>query len=180
MNKGQAPHSNSRLPYLVGVFFIGLFWVLSLLFVVVMLYEFGLPYIRSALGTKPDRLDPLTRAGYYKTKRDGNPYAPFYVQHLHPLYFFYFPLDPMQRNAMNNEIVSITADGFRGPGPSPEKPLAILLGASAVFGDKASSDQTTITAYLNRMQSDFHFVAAGVPAGLLHRSYTAWQVSSLV
>ena len=116
MDKGQAPHRNSRLPYWVGGCIVGLFWLITRLFIVVILYEyeFGLPYIRSAFSARPDSLDPLTRAGYYKTKRDGNPYAPFYIQHLHPLYLFFFPLDPKQRTAINNEIVSITIDGFRG------------------------------------------------------------------
>jgi hypothetical protein len=161
MSKGRTPHSHSREPSLWGVFILGILWLISLLFLVVMLYE-SAPRLRSKFSTKPS--DSLTRAGYYKTNRDENPYAPFHIQHLHPIYFFFFPLDPAKRTAINNEIVSVTRDGFRGAGPSAGKPLAVLLGGSAAFGEKASSDQTTITAHLNRMQSAFHFVTAGAPS----------------
>jgi hypothetical protein len=166
MSMDRAPHRPRLMPYVVGVGIIGVLWSISLLFGVVMLYEFGLPRIRAAFSTKPkpDPRHPLTRAGYYKTRRDGNPYALFHIQHLHPTYLFFFPLDLGQRAAINNEIVSITTDGFRGAGPSLDKPLAVLVGGSAAFGDKASSDQTTITGYLNRMQPAFHFVTAGVPS----------------
>jgi len=93
-------------------------------------------------------------------------YEAFEVQHLHPQYLFFFPLDPRERVAISNEICSIDADGFRGPGPAHAggRPLAFLLGGSAAFGDSASSDATTIVGYLNRLQDQYFFVNAGVPS----------------
>jgi hypothetical protein len=92
-------------------------------------------------------------------------YAPFGFGHLHPQYFFFFPLDPRERVAISNETCSIDADGFRGPGPAHVggRRLAFLLGGSSAFGDMASSDATTITGYLNRLQNEYFFVNAGVP-----------------
>jgi hypothetical protein len=42
--------------------------------------------------------------------------------------------------------------------------LAFLLGGSAAFGHFATSDATTITGYLNRLQDEYFFVNAGVPS----------------
>lgn len=91
-------------------------------------------------------------------------YDPFGVQHLHPQYLFFFPLDPRERVAISNETCSIDAEGFRGPGPANagSRRLAFLLGGSAAFGWYASSDATTITSYLNRVQDQYFFVNAGV------------------
>ncbi len=93
-------------------------------------------------------------------------YAPFGVLHLHPQYFFFFPRDPAERVALSNTTCSIDADGFRGPGPARAggRQLAFLLGGSAAFGYMASSDATTITGYLNRLQDKYFFVNAGVPS----------------
>ncbi len=100
-----------------------------------------------------------------KTRRLVRAYAPFGVLHLHPQYFFFFPLDPRERVALSNETCSIDADGFRGQGPAHAggRRLAFLLGGSAAFGTMASSDTTTITGYLNRLQEEYFFVNAGVP-----------------
>jgi hypothetical protein len=88
------------------------------------------------------------------------------IQHLHPQYLFFFPLDPRERVAISNQICSIDADGFRNPGPAHAngRPLAFLLGGSAAFGYYASSDATTIAGYLNRLQDRYFFVSAGVPS----------------
>ncbi len=93
-------------------------------------------------------------------------YTPFSVMHLHPQYFFFFPRDPRERVAISNDSCSIDADGFRGPGPARAggRQSAFLLGGSAAFGLIASSDATTITGYLNRLQDKYFFVNAGVPS----------------
>jgi hypothetical protein len=143
---------------LVGGSLIALVWLMALGSIAVVFYEYALPRTKSAKEL------PLMRAGYYKTARPGDPYTPFTTQHLHPIYLFFFPLDPGKRVGLSNETVSITKHGFRGGDPIAGKPLAVLLGGSAAFGDKASSDQTTITGCLNRLQTSYHFVNAGVPS----------------
>jgi hypothetical protein len=94
------------------------------------------------------------------------PYEPFSVQHLHPFYFFSLPSDPRELARINNSVVSVTPEGFRGPGPERKgnRKLAFVLGGSAAFGWDASSDQTTISGHLNQIQNEYHFVNAGVPS----------------
>jgi lysophospholipase L1-like esterase len=93
-------------------------------------------------------------------------YRPFTTQHLHPYYLFFFPLQAADRAAIANAVCSIDADGFREPGPAAShgRPLAVLLGGSTAFGDYASSNDATITSYLNRMQDRYYFINAGVPS----------------
>ena len=93
-------------------------------------------------------------------------YDPFTVQHLHPQYLFFFPLDPAERLAMGNSVVSLDRDGFRQPGPAQAGPrkLAVMLGGSSAFGHYSSSNDTTITSYLNRLQDEYFFLNAGVPS----------------
>lgn len=91
-------------------------------------------------------------------------YAPFLNQDLHPLYFFFFRNETKNR-VFPGGVVRLTPTGFRGPGPELAKGrrLAFLTGGSAAFGWHASSDTTTITGYLNRLQTRYFFVNAGVP-----------------
>ena len=79
---------------------------------------------------------------------------------------FFFPLQADARIAMGNDVVSIDANGFRGPGPDEVKgrKLAFFLGGSSAFGWYSSSDATTITGYLNALQAEYHFVNAGMPS----------------
>lgn len=93
-------------------------------------------------------------------------YAAFSTKHLHPHYLFFFPLRPADRLALANATSSLDADGFREPGPAHAngRKLAFVLGGSAAFGYYASSNATTITSYMNAMQSEFFFVNAGVPS----------------
>jgi len=104
-----------------------------------------------AQGDRP-KFDQLDRA-----------YQPCDTFQLHPQYLFFFPLDLHERVALSNETCSIDAAGFRGPGPAQAggRRLAFLLGGSAAFGSLASSDATTITGYLNRLQDEYFFVNAG-------------------
>lgn len=82
----------------------------------------------------------------------------------HPYYGWFFPLDLSARRAISTDVCTIGADGFRGPGPEARggRRLAFLTGGSAAFGDQASSDGHTISAYLNTAQSRYFFVNAGV------------------
>ncbi len=93
-------------------------------------------------------------------------YHHFSVQHPHPHYGFFFPLEPRERLAIGNAICSLDADGFREPGPSHAggRKLAFLIGGSAAFGDLASSNDQTISSHLNKLQSEYFFVNAGVPS----------------
>jgi lysophospholipase L1-like esterase len=84
--------------------------------------------------------------------------------YLHPIYFFFFPLNLQERKSLSNQRITITSNGFRGREPTYTKPLAVLLGGSVAFGHLSSSDETTITGYLNRIQDDFEFVNAAVPS----------------
>jgi len=93
-------------------------------------------------------------------------YAAFSAKHLHPHYLFFFPLRPADRLAMATATGSLDADGFREPGPAHAngRKLAFVLGGSAAFGYYASSNATTITSYMNALQSEYFFVNAGVPS----------------
>ena len=100
-------------------------------------------------------IDRLTRA-----------YHPFTIQHLHPHYLFFFPLQAADRLALGNSVCSLDADGFREPGlaHAGSRRLAVMIGGSSAFGHYASSNETTITSYLNRLQGEYFFVNAGVPS----------------
>ena len=105
--------------------------------------------------------EPRTRL-----ERPRRAYLPFTVQHLHPLYWFFFPLEPEQRLALRNDVCSLDKDGYREPGPAfaNGRKLAVLLGGSSAFGHFASSNATTITSYMNRLQPEYFFINAGVPS----------------
>lgn len=106
--------------------------------------------------------------------RLADAYHPFAVQHLNPFSLFFFPLDPADRLALNDDICSIDENGFRGPGPelTGERELAFLVGGSSAFGYLCSGDDTTITGYLNRIQSRYFFVNAGVPSWNSFQEFT--------
>lgn len=126
---------------------------------------------RSVLGTLSLGFWILALLGsselYLATKPDPeDTYQPFHVQYLHPFYFFSLPSDTGVLARINNKVVSVTPEGFRGLGPEQKgnRKLAFVIGGSAAFGDDASSDQTTISGYLNGLQQDYYFVNAGVPS----------------
>lgn len=81
---------------------------------------------------------------------------------LHPAYYFFFNSFPQ------TPVVSVTQDGFRGPGPtSPTRgvrQLGFVVGGSVAFGYGATSDTTTISGFLNQIQDEIFFVNAGVPS----------------
>jgi hypothetical protein len=115
------------------------------------------------------RYNTAITAGYAPRTRLGDltrAYLPFTVQHLHPQYLFFFPLDPAERIALGNEVCSIDDQGFREPGPAHRdgRKLAVMLGGSALFGHFASANTTTITSRLNQLQDEYFFVNAGVPS----------------
>jgi hypothetical protein len=139
----------------LGRFLIAILWVGALTLLGAMGAERYLQWREGQLAARRPRLDAL-----------GSAYEPFTVAHLNPHYLFFFPLEPERRAALSNRVVTLTADGFRGPGPERAAPrrLAFLIGGSAAFGDWASSDATTITGYLNQLSKDHFFVNAGVPS----------------
>jgi hypothetical protein len=147
----------------VGVAAIAFLWLAVLAVAAIVVYE-AIPGLRSKPVDRPNEKTVFLREKYYKLATTDNPYAAFHVQHLHPTYLFFFPLDPEKRRAIGNQVVSLSKDGFRGSEPAAGKPLAFLLGGSAAFGDGASSNETTITGHLNKLQSSVHFVNAGVPS----------------
>ena len=89
-------------------------------------------------------------------------YRPFYPRYLHPIYLLYYPLDPDDRVALSNTVVSLTRDGFRGDAPDFTRQLMFILGGSAAFGYGASSDRTTISGYFNILQADVQAINAAV------------------
>ncbi len=152
--------SQSRL---VGGAAIAFLWLAVFAVTAIVVYE-AIPAIRSKPVRNPNEKTVFLLEKYYKLASTNNPYAAFHVQHLHPTYLFFFPLDPEKRRAIGNQVVSLSKDGFRGSDPIAGKSLAVLLGGSAAFGDGASSNETTITGYLNKLQGLVHFVNAGVPS----------------
>jgi hypothetical protein len=87
---------------LVGGSLIALVWLMALGSIAVVFYEYALPRTKSAKEL------PLTRAGYYKTARPGDPYTPFTTQHLHPIYLLFFPL------AYHRKIGGFSSAQFKG------------------------------------------------------------------
>ena len=91
------------------------------------------------------------------------PYREFYAntnaKQLHPFYFFFHEFSP-------NPVVSLSQDKFRGHGPGSSrlegKRLAFILGGSGVFGHGASSNDTTISGFLNELTDEYFVVNAGV------------------
>jgi len=102
------------------------------------------------------------------------PYREFTKQYLHPFYFFFFPRDEAQIAAINNSVVSIDGRGFRGALPEDrgDKKLAFIIGGSTAFGHGASSNDTTISGYLNKQQDEYLFVNAGVPSFVSSQEFT--------
>jgi len=100
------------------------------------------------------------------TKEKPSVYKEFSKQYLHPFYYFFFSQDKHFIDQINNKVVSIDINGFRGDGPEKknEKKLAFIVGGSAAFGYESTSNQTTISGYLNNIQPKYHFVNAAVPS----------------
>jgi hypothetical protein len=113
--------------------------------------------------------DELVRRGYYPAAVKVDPYKQFEILQPHPVYGWFWRANEDGGFAQRNGAVTIDHDGFRDSARlieearASQKPLAFLLGGSAAFGYRASRDATTITAYLNKAQSSFIFVNAGVP-----------------
>jgi lysophospholipase L1-like esterase len=143
---------------------IAILWLAVFAMGAIVVYE-AIPLIRSKPTSNLNEKSAFLIDKYYRLANTSkHPYAAFHVQHLHPTYLFFFSLDPEKRRAISNQIVSLSKEGFRGSDPIAGKPLAVILGGSAAFGDGASSDESTIAGYLNKLQDSVHFVNAGVPS----------------
>ena len=130
-------------------------WMVSAAVAATVLLEFGLEV--RALILQTGDASPRTRL--------LEAYDPFVSERLHPFYLFGFPLPPDERLSLGNEVCSLDRHGFREPGLDQKgtRKLAFLLGGSVTFGLFARSNDTTITAHLNRLQSEYFFVNAGTP-----------------
>ena len=147
-------HPRSGMALWGGRALVVLSW-LALAAVTALVASRSLPALQAWSAPSRERFDALDRA-----------YDPFKIQHINPFYLFSLPFHDEDRLAANNEICSVDANGFRGRGPeyADGRPLAFLIGGSSAFGHLASSDEATITGYLNRLQDEFFFVNAGVPS----------------
>jgi hypothetical protein len=144
---------------ILGATVLGLLWAAA----VVLVAATGLEFLLRVRAYWLDTRAPAVSQPMLEAREEA--YDHFNVEDLHPLYFFFFPLDARARAAISNETCRVDADGFRGAGPARAggRKLAFLLGGSAAFGFLSSSDDATITAYLNRLQDEYFFVNAGVP-----------------
>src|SRR5262245_31357856 len=96
---------------LIGKSLIAFLWVALLISAYVLVVKVKGPFFNREERT----VTSLIQTSYYKHKFSRDPYEAFHVQHLHPLYYFFFPLQVGERLAINNEIVTLTVEGFRGP-----------------------------------------------------------------
>ncbi|RLA42994.1 MAG: hypothetical protein DRR42_22455 [Gammaproteobacteria bacterium] len=138
-----------------------LFYLLLSLIMFGLLFLFGVASIELLIKFKKQSVKKE-----WVANNISNAYRPFSVQFIDPNYMFFFSRDSRFREAFNNKYVSIDKHGFRGGGPedAQNRKLAFLLGGSTAFGYFASSNATTITGYLNRIQTEYFFVNAGVPS----------------
>jgi len=148
-------------------FVVGVIWVILAFFVTAAALEGLLAFKWDVVKARQQAfLKQKANAAQPVFSRISKAYHPFAVQHINPYYLFFFPFDKEQRTSINNSVCSIGPKGFRGPSPEEvgDRKLAFIVGGSAVFGHYASSDSTTITGYLNMLQSEYLFVNAGVPS----------------
>ena len=116
---------------------------------------------------------PLHKTNYYGSLRARDPYQNFYVQHLHPYYLFSAPWLKKDRDAANNDIVSVNKAGFRdNPSFEPNKSVGVFLGGSNAFGQYATSNDMTIAAQLSRL-GDFKFINLNAPSWNSHQELVA-------
>ena len=89
----------------------------------------------------------------------------FDTQFLHPYYFFSFPSSKERLAEINQASEWIDSRGYKGEGPEArgKRKLAFLTGGSTAFSVGTMNSQS-IASYLNRMQTEFFFVTAGVPS----------------
>ncbi len=91
-------------------------------------------------------------------------------QFLHPYYFFFFTDKEHQLQEINSwghEFPWFDKRGFGGglgPEMKGDRELAFILGGSTAFGWAASQYNKAIPHILNKIQSKYFFVGAGVPS----------------
>jgi hypothetical protein len=117
---------------------------------------------------------PLHKTNYYGSLRQKDPYSMFYTQHLHPYYLFSAPWLKKDRDAANNDIVSVNEEGFRY-NPSFEaanQATGLFLGGSVAFGQYATANNMTIAAQLSRL-GDVKFINLNAPSWNSHQELVA-------
>lgn len=171
MKRPTTSPTNSKLTgRSIGKLIVGVLWALALVLLTATALELFLVakwnYIKPAWGGKRVLLRQPGDPDQPEFNRIANAYLPFAVQHINPYYLFFFPFDRNERTNLSNDVCTLGPEGFRGPGPEAAhgRRLAFLIGGSAAFGHYASSDATTITGFLNRLQDEYLFVNAGVPS----------------
>jgi hypothetical protein len=150
----------------LGVVLIVFLNISSFILAILFILEVFVPDYLLTRGTTA--VDELIKRSYYSPGVKVDPYRVFEELYPHPLYRFYWKMSRGHVIPRSNEVVSLDQNGFRGTEDlvtktRNTKPLAFLLGGSAAFGYPASSNDTTITGYLNQIQERFYFINAGVP-----------------
>ncbi len=156
------PPSNrmpTRILRFCGTAAVGLLWFAA----AAVLAAAGAEIFLGAAATREVR---LAEARLPRFTAIAKAYKPFAIQHIHPSFLFFYPYDKKLRAKIGNDRVSVSEHGFRGPGPAEAggRHLAFLLGGSTAFGYLASSNDTTIPGWLNRLQARYFFVNAAVPS----------------
>jgi hypothetical protein len=145
--------------------------ILAVLFVAVLASELLLSESSADIGQQHVAeavADELVRRGYYPDGVEVDPYKQFEVLDPHPDFGWFW--SPNEDGAFSREtaVVSIDADGFRahedefGNALEQKKALAFLIGGSSAFGYRSSTNDTTITSHLNKVQNQIVFINAGV------------------
>ena len=116
----------------------------------------------------------LHKTEYYGEQLNKNIYKDYAVQYLHPYYLFSLPWQTDDQDALEiNNIVLLDDAGFRKTSKqNSEKQKIIFLGGSTAFGHYASSNDKTISSYLNNL-IDHDVVNRNAPSWNSHQEAVA-------
>ena len=152
-----------------------IFWTVCISFVAVAWLEYlgGYDFLKDIGKSDSDAFE-LYKSEYYGRAFEEDPYEVFTIQHLHPFYMFSLPWNPDAIAAANNSVVSLNQEGFRNSLQNNARMKGIILSGSTAFGHGASSDHTTITSALNKLQGDYDFLNYGVPSWNSHQEMVVY------
>jgi lysophospholipase L1-like esterase len=116
--------------------------------------------------SKTERIE-LHKTEYYGEQLNKNPYKDYIVQYLHPYYLFSLPWQKDdQENLESNNVVLLNNAGFRDTSKqNSNEQKIILLGGSTAFSHFSSSNETTISSYLNNL----------VEQNVINRNAPSWN-----